>query len=121
LAGDLGVAIYDAMLKQRLVRSRIANSDAAVDLALTKKGRQFIEALDVDFDGLNQTRRPMCRPCLDWSVRRHHLAGALGAALLDHCYRQKWAKRIDGTRVVHFTPRGERALRAAFGLRELDT
>ncbi len=60
----------------------------------------------------------MCRACLDWSVRRHHLAGALGAALLQRCYELGWARRIRSSRVVIFSSEGEQALRDHFRLRD---
>jgi hypothetical protein len=69
----------------------------------------------VDVAALKSERRPLCRPCLDWSQRRHHLAGALGAALLKRCLELGWARRVRGSRVVAFSPAGERALRARFG------
>src|SRR6266446_5489769 len=53
-----------------------------------------------------ELRRALCRACLDWSERRHHLAGALGAALLDHIYDRGWAKRAANSRVVTFTKAG---------------
>ena len=59
-------------------------------------------------------RRTFCRPCLDWGERRHHLGGALGAALLDRLYALRWARRAADSRVVVFTPRGEQQWRAAF-------
>jgi len=62
-------------------------------------------------------RRPLCRACLDWSVRRHHLAGALGAALLDRCFELGWARRAKDSRVVNFSPSGEQALRERFLLK----
>src|SRR6185436_1736063 len=54
------------------------------------------------YDSLAQ-RRPLCRACLDWSMRRHHLAGALGAAILGRCYDAGWARRVKGSRVVSFS------------------
>ena len=62
------------------------------------------------------SRRPMCRLCLDWSVRRHHLAGLAGAALLQRCYDLGWARREKDSRVVAFTPRGEREFRERFAV-----
>ena len=56
----------------------------------------------------------MCRACLDWSERRHHLAGAWGAALLQRLFELGWARRVKDTRIVQFTPPGERAFQAAF-------
>jgi DNA-binding transcriptional ArsR family regulator len=60
-------------------------------------------------------RRPECRTCLDWSERRNHLAGALGAAILQHVLAQGWAKRGPG-RVIAFDGRGAAAFDKAFGL-----
>lgn len=108
LAGELGVLVYDGLEKRRLVRG------SAAGLELTAAGRRFFAGSGFDIDALSRQRRPLCRPCLDWSMRRHHLAGALGAALLEHCLAHGWAKRVNGTRVVQFDARGEKALRANF-------
>jgi hypothetical protein len=56
----------------------------------------------------------MCKACLDWSERRHHLAGAWGAALLQRLLDLGWARRVKDTRIVQFTPPGERGFQAAF-------
>src|SRR5262249_33571905 len=82
---------------------------------LTPAGRRACEELGIDLAGLESQRRVLCRPCLDWSVRRPHLAGALGAALLERCLALGWARRVRDSRVVSFSPRGERALRQRFG------
>jgi hypothetical protein len=66
---------------------------------------------------MHSGRRPLCLACLDWSVRRPHLAGALGAALLERFFALRWAARQKGTRVVVFSAVGERALRARFAYR----
>ena len=108
LAGDLGVLAFDSLQKRGLLRRR------AGDLELTARGRIFCESMGMDLEA-TATRRPLCRACLDWSVRRDHLAGIVGAALLDQCYERGWAKRVPGTRVVQFTPTGERSFRACFG------
>ena len=65
---------------------------------------------------MERKSRPLCRACLDWSVRRSHLAGALGAALLSRFYELGWAKRIDGTRILEFSRAGETAFSAQFRL-----
>jgi hypothetical protein len=75
-------------------------------LRLTKAGERFFSALGIDLDAAANGRRPLCRACLDWSERRHHLAGTLGAALLDHIYDRGWAKRAASSRVVTFTKAG---------------
>jgi hypothetical protein len=68
------------------------------------------EAFGIDIDVLKADRRPMCRTCLDWSERRSHLAGSLGAALLNRFFD----RRGEGTRVVRFTPPGEVAFAKLF-------
>nr|WP_320109635.1 hypothetical protein [Rhodopseudomonas sp. P2A-2r] len=59
--------------------------------------------------------RVLCRPCLDWSERRPHLAGALGAAICAHSLDQGWTRRLDATRAVLITPKGARIFRDTFG------
>ena len=112
LAGDLGVQMLDSMKKQRLVRA----SKQAIEL--THEGRRFMaDALQIDTDALAHPRRPVCKACLDWSERRHHLAGMLGAAIMARFTELKWAARDDapGSRVVNFTRSGEKRFAALFG------
>jgi DNA-binding transcriptional ArsR family regulator len=110
LAGELGVELFDALVGARW----LAQSQGGV--TLTKRGRAALEGCGVDIEALEAGKRPLCRACLDWSVRRNHLAGALGAGLLQHIYAQGWARRRSGTRVVEFTSTGERAFRRRFGV-----
>jgi DNA-binding transcriptional ArsR family regulator len=108
LAGELGVLVYDSLRQQGCVRGD------GRELTLTDSGERFAEKLGVDLVAMRGRRRPLCLACLDWSVRRPHLAGALGAALLDRFFALRWAARQKGTRVVIFSAIGERALRAKF-------
>ncbi|MCP5366980.1 MAG: winged helix-turn-helix transcriptional regulator [Hyphomicrobiales bacterium] len=108
LAGELGVRLFDSLRR----RGFLADDDGA--LALTAAGADFVRDFGLDPDALRDPRRALCRPCLDWSARRSHLAGALGTALLDRIYDLGWARRQEGTRVVDFTRRGEAAFNAAF-------
>jgi len=108
LAGELGVMVYDGLVTKRLIRS------AADGWVLSRRGEEVLGRMGVDLAALSMERRPLCRPCLDWSARRHHLAGALGAALLRRCLELGWARRVRGSRVIAFSPQGERALRARF-------
>jgi len=110
LAGELGVLVYDSLERRRLLRS------GGDDLQLSGSGRRFFEEIGIDLDALAQRRRPLCRACLDWSARRHHLAGALGAALLARFVALGWARTAKGSRVVTFSASGESALRQRFGL-----
>lgn len=106
LAGDLGVIAFDAFEKRRWLRHDEQG------LRLSPAGERACARLGLAID---DGRRPLCRACLDWSARRHHLAGRVGAALLERCYSLGWAKRRKGTRIVDFTARGERAFLEAFG------
>ena len=110
LAGVLGVLVFDGLEQQRLLQS------GGDGLQLSGRGQRFFAEFGIDAKALMSRRRPLCRACLDWSVRRHHLAGALGAALLDRCYALGWARRVKGSRVVNFSASGEKALRARFRL-----
>lgn len=109
LAGELGVLVYEALVR------RGAFAVDAEGLLLTGSGAALVAELGVDVHALAASRRPCCRTCLDWSERRHHLAGALGAALLARIEQLGWARRIAGTRVLAFSAGGEAALRAWAG------
>jgi DNA-binding transcriptional ArsR family regulator len=112
LAGDLGVQMLDSMKKQRLVRQ----SKQAIEL--TAEGKRFMaKTLQIDADMLAHPRRPVCKACLDWSERRHHLAGTLGAAVMTRFTELKWAARdpTPGSRVVNFSRNGEKRFAALFG------
>jgi DNA-binding transcriptional ArsR family regulator len=112
LAGDLGVQMLDSMKRQRLVRQ----SQQAIEL--TAEGKRFMaKTLQIDAGMLAHPRRPICKACLDWSERRHHLAGTLGAAVMTRFTELKWAARdaTPGSRVVNFSRSGEKRFAALFG------
>ncbi|OGB25321.1 MAG: transcriptional regulator [Burkholderiales bacterium RIFCSPLOWO2_02_FULL_57_36] len=104
LAGELGVLVYENLLQVRALQLGTAG------LELTAVGQQLFQHIGVDVDSLAGKRRTFCNTCLDWSERRHHLAGALGAALLSRIEELGWAKRVKGSRVVAFSATGEKAL-----------
>ncbi|MGA7805715.1 ArsR/SmtB family transcription factor [Bradyrhizobium sp.] len=115
LAGDLGVQMLDSMKAQRLVRAR------KQDIELTAEGARFLaDSLQISEAMLAHPRRPICKACLDWSERRHHLAGMLGAALMHRFTELKWAARdaTPGSRVVNFSRIGEKRFAALFGTTE---
>ena len=112
LAGELGVLAFDSLEQRRYIRRQ------AGELILTRAGKNFFNDTGVNVENLVAQRRRLSHACLDWSVRRHHLAGAIGAALLNQCYELGWARRAKNSRVVDFSPGGERAFRQRFGLRE---
>lgn len=108
LAGDLGVALFDGLISRRILARRDG------DLVLTRKGTEDMAAFGIDLASAQKSRRALCKECLDWSVRRSHLAGGLGTALLDRFYDLGWARREKGSRVVTFTPPGLRAFEKTF-------
>ena len=101
LAGELGVAMFDALSRKGHIAAR------GEEVRLTKKGEGFVADFGIDLPALAQSRRPLCKSCLDWSQRRSHLAGNLGAALLERIYDLKWAARERKSRTVIFTRGGE--------------
>jgi DNA-binding transcriptional ArsR family regulator len=115
LAGDLGVQMLDSMKRQKLVRQH------RQDIELTAEGKRFMaKTLQISAEALAHPRRPVCKACLDWSERRHHLAGTLGAAMMTRFTELKWAARdaTPGSRVVNFSRNGEKRFAALFGKTE---
>jgi DNA-binding transcriptional ArsR family regulator len=106
LAGELGVWMLDALKRRKVLSGRDALAVSSAD---------FFTRIGVDVATLSAAPRPLCRTCLDWSERRHHLGGALGAAILERIFANRWARRERGTRAMVFSDRGEREFRAAFG------
>lgn len=113
LAGRLGVALTDALVAAGHAE---IEGDAG---AITDSGVAFFDGLGIDLNAVRSARRStrvLCRPCLDWSERRPHLAGSVGAALCVHAFEHGWIRRVEGTRAVSVTPKGRQALRASFGV-----
>lgn len=109
---------YDHLAGERAVRlaEQLASEGCIGDgetPAVTEAGRARFATLGIAIAASG--RRPLCRLCLDWSERRNHLAGTLGAAVLSHVLDQGWATRGPG-RVIAFTPAGAEAFDRAFGL-----
>jgi DNA-binding transcriptional ArsR family regulator len=96
LAGRLGVAVTDAL--------RLRRDDSA--FVVTRETRRRLEPLGIALDEIDAGRRPLARPCLDWSERRYHLAGALGAAVATSLFERRWLERVSGSRAVRVTPAG---------------
>ena len=100
LAGALGVALFEALQRQRLLTP---------ELEVTRRGVKRFGELGIDLDELAGRRRPLTRRCLDWTERRHHLAGSLGAALAARCFELGWIERLSTSRAVRVTETGRRA------------
>jgi len=105
LAGRLGVALADAL---------VANGSPDGG-EVTDSGMELLRKFGTDLSA-KPGRRIFCRPCLDWSERRYHLAGRVGAAICRHCLDIGWLTRERDTRAVHITAAGRRGLRNTFGV-----
>ena len=88
--------------------SRRACCGGAAAVCLTAKGRQFLIGRGIEIDVLERKKRPLCRTCIDWSERKHHLGGAVGAAVLGHALVKSWAVRGPRSRAVTFSALGEK-------------
>jgi DNA-binding transcriptional ArsR family regulator len=116
LAGHLGVALADALEQEGRIE---LSGDGGL---VTDAGLEFFDRVGIDVGALVQRRngraaRVVCRPCLDWSERRPHLGGGIGAALCAHSFASNWIRRLPATRAVAITPKGERIFRERFGAR----
>jgi DNA-binding transcriptional ArsR family regulator len=105
LAGVVGVAVTEALVD----RSALRPQDGG--FVLGGAAGAVLAELGIDVDGLRQQRRPVLRPCMDWTERRHHLAGGMGAAVAAELTRRVWILPREGSRIVTVTPSGADGLR----------
>lgn len=106
LAGEMGVLLYEALLRDGVLES------PTLALRLTEKGIGWFARIGVDTTAVAHQRRSFCRPCMDWSERRHHLAGSLGTAMLSRFCDLGWVSRSNKSRTIRITPLGERRFQA---------
>ena len=110
LAGALGVQMTEAMISRGFLAPRDRDFD------LTESGSGFCHGLGVDVDAARRKRRVFARQCLDWSERKPHLAGALGAAIAEATFASGWIERTERRREVRVTRTGAAALAEHLGL-----
>ncbi len=109
LAGQIGVAVADALQHEHRV---VLGEDGG---EVTDAGRDFFQQFGVDFSRY-KGRRVFCRACVDWTERRPHIAGIVGAALTARCFDLGWVKRTPQARTLRITAAGEKGLRETFGI-----
>jgi DNA-binding transcriptional ArsR family regulator len=110
LAGQLGVAISDVLV----ANGHIILTEEGGEV--TDAGSRFLTRLGADLTSKSRSRRIFCRPCLDWSERRHHVAGLVGSEIWRRCLELDWLTRRRDTRAVWVTSAGRTGLFEAFGL-----
>lgn len=128
LAGRLGTELMAAMIERGLLEGgdgtfdptsaredRLSAPGWDIDYRLTARGIEELGAFGIDLEEL-PSRRRLVRYCIDWSEQRHHLAGALGAAIAQRTFELGWVKRAKATRAVHLTEQGYVGLRETFGV-----
>jgi len=112
LAGHLAVALADSMIANQQIAF---TADAGI---VTASGAALFDRLGIALESRSpgRSRRMLCRPCLDWSERRPHIGGALGAALCTHCLQAGWIRRVDASRAVSVTAKGRQEFRKYFAV-----
>ena len=105
LAGTLGVSLHDRFMKLGWLETDCGNS-----YDLTAKGIEGLEALGVDVEGARSLRRRFAYPCLDWSERRFHIGGAMGAAILKLLLKRKWITQDLDSRALCISSLGRREM-----------
>ena len=112
LAGRLGVALAEGLVQRRVLR----RADGELALVRRGPGEALLQSWGIDIAALEGARRPMVRTCIDWTERRPHLAGSLGAAIVDRFLETGWIRRRRDDRAVSVTPLGQRRLREELGI-----
>ena len=110
LAGRVAVAIADGLLARGAI---VLGEDGG---EVTDAGADLLARFGVDLPAARARKRAFCRPCIDWTERRPHLGGAVGAALLCRCTTLGWIERLRDSRAVRITPAGRTGFTATFGV-----
>ncbi|MEJ3720839.1 winged helix-turn-helix domain-containing protein [Paenibacillus polymyxa] len=110
VAGHLGVQIMSFFIQRRIL------SEDQDGLHITQQGEIFFADFQIDLKNTRQKRRSFSHKCLDWSERRHHLAGALGSALLDRLFELHWVEHLPTTRAIRITAEGKRGFKEVFSI-----
>jgi DNA-binding transcriptional ArsR family regulator len=114
MAGTLGVALLDRFQALRWLSRESTGRDHGYDLTLD--GEKALQALGLDIEATRRLRRRFAYACLDWSERRPHMGGSLGAALLKVALRKRWVAQDLDSRALEVTSLGRREMRTRFGL-----
>jgi DNA-binding transcriptional ArsR family regulator len=110
VAGQLGVQLMNFFMQKGIL------SEDQDGLHITDQGETFFTDFQIDLTKTRQKRRSFSHKCLDWSERRHHLAGALGSAILDRLFELHWIERLPTTRAIRITADGKRGFKEIFSI-----
>ncbi|MDQ0049146.1 DNA-binding transcriptional ArsR family regulator [Paenibacillus polymyxa] len=110
VAGQLGVQLMSFFVQKGIL------SEDQDGLHITEQGETFFTDFKIDLTKTRQKRRSFSHKCLDWSERRHHLAGALGSAVLDRLFELNWIERLPTTRAIRITADGKRGFKEIFSI-----
>jgi DNA-binding transcriptional ArsR family regulator len=110
LAGKVGVAITDKLLSKKIIEVK------SNDFIIPKRGVKWFEELEIPIGVLQHGKRALARKCIDWSERRPHIAGAVGAAFASRLFELKWLRRSKNSRIVSVTPLGQENIYDLLGL-----
>lgn len=114
IAGTLGVALHDRFHELKWMSTN--RSNAGADYALTREGMKAMDGIGVDVGSIRSSRRKFAFACLDWSERRPHIGGALGAAVLEIALKRKWVVQELDNRALSVTNLGRREMKNRFGI-----
>jgi DNA-binding transcriptional ArsR family regulator len=107
LAGAMAVSLVESLQNRRFL---VASAESDRDFDVTKAGQEFFKQWQIDVNVLRSKKRSFARRCLDWTERRDHIAGALGAAICQRLLELRWIARDGNSRIVRVTPTGRREL-----------
>ena len=110
LAGELGVQLTDYLIQNGILY------EETKEFIVTEKGWEFLTDFQIDLRAAEKKRRSFSHKCLDWSERRHHLAGAIGSALLERLLELNWVEKKKKTRAIKITPKGKKGLKETFSI-----
>jgi hypothetical protein len=113
LAGEIGVGLHDALLKNN---SLLPRADDPNLYDMSEQGAKLLTEIGIDLSALSKSRRKLACSCLDWSERKPHLGGALGALLLQHALKQRWFESDLDSRALTVTTKGKRQLQKLFDI-----
>ena len=111
LAGAVGVSFTEALERKGFIKK-----DFAKGYLVSKKGWNWLSQIEISKADFTNNRRPLARQCLDWTERRPHLAGQLGAALLQKMFERKWLRKTQFSRELLVTAKGQQELYALLGI-----